>query len=348
MRASWVNVFLATIVAVSPCFGQAATRPALPEQLAWRDRGELIPPPPGRTPPILAIKDPSIVRFNDRWHLYATTASEKGWQMVYLSFKDWADAKDAKPFFMDDNPRLKGYHCAPQVFYFEPHKKWYLIYQSQHPQYSTADDLSDPTSWTAPMDFFAGKPASAPKLWIDYWVVCDTTHAYLFFTGDDGKLYRSRTDLSRFPEGMSEPVIVMSDSNRFHLFEGSAHYRIKGTDQYLTIIEAIGPTGARFYRGFVADKLDGDWRPIADTWDKPFAGVNNVTFAQPAWTADVSHGELLRDGHDQTMTIDPANLKLLYQGRAPTNEKIDYLKLPYRLGLLEFDAKATTRPTTGG
>jgi hypothetical protein len=143
----------------------------------------------------------------------------------------------------------------------------------------------------------------------------------------------------------------MSDPNRFHLFEGSATYKLKGTDQYLTIVEAIGPTGARFYRGFVADRLDGEWRPANDTWDQPFAGMNNVTFAdgvQP-WTKDISHGELLRDGYDQTMTVDPKNLRLLFQGQRPSTEKVDYLRLPYRLGLLELDAgaKATTQPAAG-
>lgn len=346
MRRTSVNVFLAASLLSSLCFGQAASQPSPLPELSWKASGELVLAPKDPTRGILSIKDPSVVRFNDRWHVYATTASARGWGMVYLSFKDWAEANDAKPFFMDQNPSLKGYHCAPQVFFFEPQKKWYLIYQSQQPQYSTADDLSDPASWTAPQDFFAAKPKLIKDLWIDYWIICDATHAYLFFTGDDGRFYRSRTALSDFPKGMSEPVVVMEDKNRFHLFEGSATYKLKGTDQYLTIIEAIGPDGARFYRGFLADRLDGDWRPVADTWEHPFAGMSNVTFADGVkpWTRDVSHGELIRDGYDQTMTVDPKNLQLLFQGMTPPTGKVDYLKLPYRLGLLHLDG-STTRPT---
>ena len=155
---------------------------------------------------IIAVKDPSVVYHDGMWHVYATTATApNGWSIVYLSFKDWSEAADAKPYYIDQNPGLRGYHCAPQVFYFRPHKKWYLIYQSQQPQYSTADDLSKPETWTRPENFFASNPPDMPRLPIDYWVICDDTHAYLFFTGDNGRLYRSRTTLEEFPNGMSAP-----------------------------------------------------------------------------------------------------------------------------------------------
>jgi hypothetical protein len=209
--------------------------------------------------------------------------------------------------------RHHAYHCAPQVLYFRPHKKWYLIFQSQQPPYSTTDDLSKPETWTKPKDFFASKPSSAPRLWIDYWMICDDTHAYLFFTGDNGRLYRSRTKLEESPQGMNDPEVVIQET-RETLFEGSMTYRIKGTDKYLTLVEGLGPN--RYYRAFVADRLDGQWTPIpeADTYEKPFAGINNVTFADGVepWTKDISHGELIRDGYDETLTIDPQNLQMLF------------------------------------
>jgi len=290
---------------------------------------------------IVSVKDPTIVRYDDKWHVYATTADTNGnWSMVYLSFADWADAANAKPYYLDNNPNLRGYHCAPQIFYFRPQKKWYLIYQSQPPQYSTADDLSKPETWTKPESFFGAKPASAARLWIDFWVICDERNAYLFSTGDDGRLYRSRTKIENFPKGMSDPEIAIQGP-RNDVFEGGMTYRIKGTGTYLTLIEAIGP--ARYYRAWTSDRLDGEWTPVpdADTFLKPFAGINNVVFQSgvKAWTRDISHGELIRDGYDETPTIDPDNLQLLYQGHDPASDPRPYNLLPYQLGLLKLDRR---------
>lgn len=306
--------------------------------LMWKSTDILIKPISDETHNIVSVKDPTIVRYNDKWHIYATTANTQGhWSMVYLSFANWADAADAKPYYIDNNPNLRGYHCAPHIFYFTPHKKWYLIYQSQQPQYSTTDDLSKPETWTRPKNFFDSKPAGAPRLWIDYWMICDDTHAYLFFTGDNGRVYRSRTRIEDFPKGMGDPEVVIEGS-RNDVFEGSMTYKIKGTGTYLTLVEAL--SSARYYRAWTSDRLDGEWKlvPDADTWQKPFAGINNVTFEDGVapWTRDISHGELIRDGYDETLTIDPENLQLLYQGRDPAiNRRYD--QLPYRLGLLTVD-----------
>jgi hypothetical protein len=116
-------------------------------------------------------------------------------------------------------------------------------------------------------------------------------------------------------------------------------YKIKGTCTYLTLVEAIGP--ARYYRAWISDRLDGEWTlvPDADTWQKPFAGINNVTFEDGVtpWTRDISHGELIRDGYDEIPTIDPNNLQFLYQGR-DHSINTEYSQLPYRLGLLTLES----------
>lgn len=38
------------------------------------------------------------------------------------------------------------------------------------------------------------------------------------------------------------------------------------------------------------------------------------------WTDNISHGELLRDGCDETMTVDRANLRFLFQGMLDTEK----------------------------
>ena len=52
------------------------------------------------------------------------------------------------------------------------------------------------------------------------------------------------------------------------------------------------------------------------------------------WTNDFSHGELLRDGFDETLTVDLTKLRFLYQGVDPAQTSVEYSQLPYRLGLL--------------
>jgi hypothetical protein len=318
-----------------------ADAPKLPfdTPLKWKSTGVLVNPVSDETHTIISVKDPTIVRYNDLWHIYATaySTSARTWSMVYLNFKDWSEAPKAKLTYIDVNPSLRGYHCAPHLFYFTPHKKWYLIFQSQQPQYCTTDDISKPETWTAPKNFFDRMPSSAPRLPIDYHIICDDKHAYLFFTGDNGRFYRSRTRIEDFPNGMGD-IEVAIQGNRNNLFEGSMTYKIKGTDTYLTIIEALSP--ARYYRAWISNDLNGEWTPVpgADSWATPFAGINNVTFEEGVepWTRDISHGELLRDGYDETPTIDPNNLRFLYQGRDPKSGG-NYSLLPYRLALLTLD-----------
>jgi hypothetical protein len=324
--------------------GQLAVGAEAPLSLiSWRSTEPLISPLADEQHPIIAVKDPTVVYHNGKWHVFATTSDQNDqWSMVYLNFRTWAEAGSAKPYYIDQNPNLRGYHCAPQVFYFRPQNKWYLIYQSQHPTYSTTDDLEKPETWTAPRSFFKGMSSTVVNGWIDHWIICDETHAYLFFSDDWGRFYRSRTRLEDFPGGFDDPVVVMQEANRFNLFEASCVYRLKGRNQYLCIIECLGGAGGRrFFRAFTADRLDGNWAPVAEanSWETPFAGPLNVTAEDGGalWTIDISHGELLRDGIDETLTIDPAHLSFLYQGRPDQQPAPGYAQLPYRLALLQAD-----------
>ncbi len=113
---------------------------------------------------------------------------------------------------------------------------------------------------------------------------------------------------------------------------------VEGPAKFLTIVEAQAPGGRRYYKAYLADKLDGKWTPIADSLEKPFAGERNVSFASGVepWTDSFSHGELLREGHDETMTVDPGRLRFLFQGcSASGREGKGYGGFPWRLGLLE-------------
>jgi endo-1,4-beta-xylanase len=320
-----------------------APRPSetsLPSSFRWSSTGPLVVPVEDEQHSVHAVKDPSFVFFDGRFHLFATTASDQGgWSMLHASFERFEDAASARPYHFGDHPAFRGYHCAPQVFYFRPKKKWYLIFQSGQPQYSTTDDLTKPESWSAPRDFFDAVPSSVASdagagNWLDFWVICDEARCHLFFTNDAGSLFRSATDIAQFPRGFSQPVVALRGT-REALYEASATYRVKGERRFLTLIEAMGPEGRRYFRSFVSETLDGEWSPLADSWENPFAGAKNVAFPSGvAWTEDVSHGELLRDGYDETLTIDPRNLRFLYQGVDPARRNVPYFELPYRLALL--------------
>jgi endo-1,4-beta-xylanase len=51
------------------------------------------------------------------------------------------------------------------------------------------------------------------------------------------------------------------------------------------------------------------------------------------WTADFSHGEMIRASNDQHLVINPCHMQFLYQGEDPAASGA-YSQLPWRLGLL--------------
>jgi len=304
----------------------------------WTVSPPLVEPLQREGEQIYSVKDPTIVRYKDRWHLFCTIRGrQRSHQIEYLCFDDWQNIGKAQRYILKLSDE---YFCAPQVFYFTPHKSWYLIYQvidktrkpALQPACSKSPDLADPNSWTRPELLFAAQPENV-KGWIDFWVICDAERAHLFFTSLDGRMWRSETKLADFPHGWGKLDVVLQGD----IFEASHTYRLKGLDKYLTIVEAQAP-GRRYYKAYLAGTLDGTWSPLADTRDKPFASPVNTRDAGEHWTDSFSHGELLRDGFDQTLTVDPAQIKLLFQGVSDQEMagKV-YGQIPWRLGIISPD-----------
>ncbi|MFZ4766179.1 MAG: non-reducing end alpha-L-arabinofuranosidase family hydrolase [Roseimicrobium sp.] len=284
--------------------------------------------------PHVALKDPTIVYHEGRWHLFGTLRKKSGTVcMQYLSFADWAEANTVS---RQEISFTDMYHCAPQVFYFTPHQCWYLIYQLANPEhepamgphFSTNATLADAKSWTNPQ-LMVTNPAPDQR-WIDFWVICDAQKAHLFYTSNNGQMWRRETKLADFPHGWSEQMLALSGD----IFEASHTYKLKGRSEFLTIIEAQGG-GRRYYKAYLADRLEGPWRGLADTVAKPFAALENTVQALP-WTASISHGELLRTGIDERMEAAPAKLRFLFQGvNAEDYRGSKYGGIPWSLGLLE-------------
>jgi hypothetical protein len=286
----------------------------------------------------VSVKDPSIVREGDRWHLFYTVRGPKRTHaIVYSSFGEFSEANGTPRRIL---PCHSGYFCAPQVFYFTPAKKWYLICQAAHeawgepayrPAFSTTTNIADPNSWARLQPLYE-KPPEGVKAWLDFWVICDDAKAYLFYTSLDGKMWRAETSLAQFPKGWSTPVVALTGD----IFEASHTYRLKGLGKYLTLVEAQNGHGWRYYKAYVADRLDGQWQPLAADKDNAFASMRNVTPKGERWTGVVSHGELLRIGRDEKLEVDPDNLQLLFQGVLEKDHQgKPYGEIPWKLGLLE-------------
>jgi len=306
----------------------------------WTASPPLISPAAGRDDPCHAIKDPSVVRFDDRWHVFCTIRSRRRThQIEYLSFADWPDAAKAERIVLK---LTDGYFCAPQVFWFRPHRKWYLVYQVNEPSrkpalqpaFSTTEELPDPGSWAKPELRFA-KHRGTVRAWIDFWVIADGERVHLFFTSNDGHMWRAATKLDDFPRGWGRPEVVL----RGDVFEASHTYRLRGVDRYLTVIEAVGDGGGRYYKAYLADRLDGAWQPLAATREKPFAGPGNVRQEGGHWTDSISHGELHRAGHDERLEVDATRLRFLFQGVSDEDRRgKPYGDIPWQLGLLTAPA----------
>lgn len=302
----------------------------------WTYSAPLITPEVREKDPSHAQKDPTVVYFEGKWHVFMTAKLPDRSVIEYCSFADWNDADKAPKTILPVSE--SNYYCAPQVFYFTPHKKWYLIYQVGMPMqkkmwvaYSTTEDISDPTSWTQAAPILDGGPDDPrPAGGLDYWIICDDAKAYLFYTTLNGKMWRLSTPIEQFPNGFDHCELALEDK----IFEASHTYRVQGQNKYLTLIEE---NGRRYFKAYVADSLDGKWTPLAATAKNPFAAYSNIEPAKGVepWTDNVSHGELIRAGHDQTLTIDPADMRFIFQGMWDKDKQgKGYGKFSWRIGML--------------
>jgi hypothetical protein len=302
----------------------------------WEYTAPLIAPEKRQGNPSRAQKDPTVVFYDGKWHVFMTVKLPDKSAIEYCSFRKWEQANSSSRTTLKISN--SNYYCAAQVFYFAPHKKWYLVYQMGVPgvskmwvAYSTTADVSDPNSWTQAKPILDGGKEDPRKVGgLDYWIICDNQRAYLFLTSLNGKMWRLRTHLGDFPKGFGHCELALEAE----IFEAGHTYKLKGMDKYLTIVEE---NGRRYYKAYIADRLDGKWTPLADTAEQPFAGWRNIRPAPGVgpWTDNVSHGELIRDGYDQTLTIDPDNLKFIFQGMLDKDKSgRGYGQFQWRIGML--------------
>ncbi len=319
-------------------------------RFSWSSSAPVLAAEGARKDRCYSVKDPSVVFYRGRWHVFHTTRSAvRSHRIEYVSFRQWEDANASTRYTL--KCRGENYIAAPQVFYFRPQKKWYLIYQviekdrkpALQPAYSTTENIEEPDSWSPAKLIFPEQPKGVIR-WIDFWVICDDQNAYLFFSSLDGRFWRSSTSLKDFPSGFGRcEVVLTANEPDWRLHEASCTYKLGGTDKYLTIVEAIRKAppalwrGRRFYVAYIADRLDGTWKPLAASIQKPFASGDNVSQPKPRWTDNISHGELIRAGYEESLTVNPANLRFVIQGvLAKDAAGKKYGEIPWKLGVLKL------------
>jgi len=283
-----------------------------------------------------AVKDPTIVFSGGRYHMFYTGANASGgWQMLYSSATTLEGFRTAAHTFLS---RIgEAYFAAPQVFFFEPHGLWYLVYQDGTfgAAYATTTNIADPNSWSGPRSL-----GISGNLGWDYYVICDDASCYMYNTPSDGsrRIYVRRTAMGNFPTGWSAPSVAITDT-----FEGTNVYRSLADGQYYLVVEDL--LDNRYYELWRSSSAGGPWTKLAEKW----AWRGNLVFNAGQWTTSVSHGEFIRAGVNQRLEINDINrVDFLIQGTTQLS-CCPYQQIPWDLGVIRnYTGGPTPTPTPVG
>src|SRR6478735_8607144 len=96
------------LIAGMPIFSAGANEDKLAVQTGdfrWKVGPPVLSAAERPNDPCYSVKDPTIVRLGDRWHLFCTIRSlKRTHQIEYLSFADWTEAYKAKRHILTMKP----------------------------------------------------------------------------------------------------------------------------------------------------------------------------------------------------------------------------------------------------
>jgi len=275
----------------------------------------------------VSVKDPSVLFYKGRWHLFYTAASKREYTTGYVSSDQLTNLRSVQRHELKMIRGKSRYGCAPQVFYYQPQRKWYLIFQNRdsnyQPMFSTTETISEPDTWSDPKPLLA---KDTREKWIDFWIICDKTKAYLFYTQGHNDVMVRSTSLEKFPCGWSKSKKVFDN-----IHEAVHVYKVKGRSEYHMIYE-LNRGGIRSFGLARATHLEGPWKKVTDN----YATAEQLCYGEKTktWTQMVSHGEAIRSGYNELMEYDPKNCRWLIQGILKKDSKRPYPSLPWKLGII--------------
>ncbi len=293
----------------------------------WRLCHPVLEPGPKGSFDETAVKDPSVVFFENRWHIFYTARGRNEYTTGYVAADSWEKLADAPRFELDGVRGSSRYGCAPQIFFFRPQNRWYLIFQTTdenyQPMFVTTETLSDPQSWNTASNLL--KKDTDDK-WIDFWVLCDDASAYLYYTQEHDAVMVRQTALQDFPFGWGEATTV------FHGVHEAVHvYKVQDQSVFHLIYERN--TGERSFGLAFAPTPLGPWMK----WDEHYA--TGTQLVGESWSEVVSHGEAVRTGYDERLEYEPTDVTWLIQGLKHSEYVEPYPEMSWKLGIIVSEAR---------